>query len=70
LPRYMLRHKVKPGITGWAQVHGLRGETDTLEKMEKRVEYDLYYIEHMSLWLDLKIMVMTVFKGFAHRNAY
>jgi putative colanic acid biosynthesis UDP-glucose lipid carrier transferase len=70
VPRYMLRHKVKPGITGWAQVHGLRGETDTLEKMEKRVEYDLYYIEHMSLWLDLKIMVMTVFKGFAHRNAY
>jgi len=70
LPRYMLRHKVKPGITGWAQVHGLRGETDTLEKMEKRVEYDLYYIEHMSLWLDLKIMVMTVFKGFANRNAY
>jgi putative colanic acid biosynthesis UDP-glucose lipid carrier transferase len=70
LPRYMLRHKVKPGITGWAQVHGLRGETDTLEKMEKRVEYDLYYIEHMSLWLDLKIMVMTVLKGFAHRNAY
>jgi len=70
VPRYMLRHKVKPGITGWAQVHGLRGETDTLEKMEKRVEYDLYYIEHMSLWLDLKIMAMTVFKGFAHRNAY
>lgn len=70
VPRYMLRHKVKPGITGWAQVHGLRGETDTLEKMEKRVEYDLYYIEHMSLWLDLKIMAMTVFKGFANRNAY
>lgn len=70
VPRYMLRHKVKPGITGWAQVHGLRGETDTLEKMEKRVEYDLYYIEHMSLWLDLKIMVMTIFKGFAGRNAY
>lgn len=70
VPRYMLRHKVKPGITGWAQVHGLRGETDTLEKMEKRVEYDLYYIEHMSLWLDLKIMVMTIFNGFANRNAY
>lgn len=70
VPRYMLRHKVKPGITGWAQVHGFRGETDTLEKMEKRVEYDLYYIEHMSLWLDLKIIAMTVFKGFANRNAY
>lgn len=70
VPRYMLRHKVKPGITGWAQIHGFRGETDTLEKMEKRVEYDLYYIEHMSIWLDLKIILMTIFKGFIHRNAY
>ena len=70
VPRYMLRHKVKPGITGWAQVNGFRGETDTLEKMEKRVELDLYYIECMSLWLDLKIIVLTVFKGFVHRNAY
>lgn len=70
VPRYMLRHKVKPGITGWAQVNGFRGETDTLEKMEKRVEYDLYYIENMSLWLDLQIIVMTVFKGFIHKNAY
>ena len=70
VPRYMLRHKVKPGITGWAQVHGLRGETDTIEKMEKRVEYDLFYIEHMSLWFDLRIMAMTVFKVFAGRNAY
>ena len=70
VPRYMLRHKVKPGITGWAQVHGFRGETDTLEKMEKRVEYDLYYIEHMSLWLDLRIIVMTLYKGFWGRNAY
>ena len=67
---YMLRHKVKPGITGWAQVNGFRGETDTLEKMEKRVEYDLYYIEHMSIWLDLKIILTTVFKGFVHKNAY
>ena len=70
VPRYMLRHKVKPGITGWAQVNGFRGETDTLEKMEKRVELDLYYIECMSLWLDLKIIVLTVLKGFVHRNAY
>lgn len=70
VPRYMLRHKVKPGITGWAQVNGFRGETDTLEKMEKRVEYDLYYIEHMSLWLDLKIIAMTIIKGFSGRNAY
>ena len=58
---YMLRHKVKPGITGWAQVNGLRGETDITEKMQKRVEYDLYYINNWSLWLDIKIMWMTVF---------
>jgi putative colanic acid biosynthesis UDP-glucose lipid carrier transferase len=70
VPRYMLRHKVKPGITGWAQVHGFRGETETLEKMEKRVEYDLYYIEHISLWLDLQIIAMTIIKGFFGRNAY
>jgi putative colanic acid biosynthesis UDP-glucose lipid carrier transferase len=67
---YMLRHKVKPGITGWAQINGFRGETDTLDKMEKRVELDLYYIERMSLWLDLKIIVLTVVKGFVNRNAY
>lgn len=66
---YMLRHKVKPGITGWAQVNGWRGETDTLDKMQKRVEYDLWYIEHWSLWLDLKIIIMTLFKGFVHENA-
>jgi putative colanic acid biosynthesis UDP-glucose lipid carrier transferase len=67
---YMLRHKVKPGITGWAQIHGWRGETDTLEKMQKRVEYDLYYIENWSVWLDIKIILLTLFKGFVHRNAY
>jgi len=67
---YMLRHLVKPGITGWAQVNGWRGETDTLEKMEKRIEHDLYYIRNWSLLLDLKIIVMTVFRGFVHRNAY
>jgi putative colanic acid biosynthesis UDP-glucose lipid carrier transferase len=70
VPRYMLRHKVKPGITGWAQIHGYRGETDTLEKMESRVEYDLFYIENMSIWLDLRIIIMTIFKGFVHKNAY
>lgn len=67
---YMLRHKVKPGITGWAQVNGWRGETDTLDKMQKRVEFDLEYIQNWSVWLDLKIVVLTVFKGFGGKNAY
>lgn len=67
---YMQRHKVKPGITGWAQVSGYRGETDTLDKMQKRVEYDLWYIDNWSLWLDLKIIFLTVFKGFINKNAY
>jgi len=67
---YMLRHKVKPGITGWAQVNGWRGETDTLEKIEKRVEHDLYYIENWSVWLDIKIMWLTIWKGFIHKHAY
>jgi putative colanic acid biosysnthesis UDP-glucose lipid carrier transferase len=67
---YMLRHKVKPGITGWAQINGWRGETDTLDKMKKRIEYDLFYIEHWSLAFDLKIIFLTVFRGFIHKNAY
>ncbi|MCK6410222.1 MAG: exopolysaccharide biosynthesis polyprenyl glycosylphosphotransferase, partial [Thauera sp.] len=67
---YMQRHKVKPGITGWAQVNGLRGETDTLEKMQARVECDLWYIDNWSLWLDLRIIFLTLFKGFANPNAY
>jgi len=67
---YMWRHKVKPGITGWAQVNGLRGETDTLDKMERRVEYDLWYIDNWSLWLDLRIIFLTIFKGFTSKNAY
>jgi len=66
VPNYMLRHKMKAGITGWAQVNGWRGDTS----IEKRIEYDLFYIQHWSLWLDFKIMVMTVFKGFVHENAY
>ncbi|WP_117232535.1 undecaprenyl-phosphate glucose phosphotransferase [Vibrio maerlii] len=68
--KYMLRHKVKPGITGLAQISGYRGETDTLEKMEKRVEFDLKYIQHWSLLLDLKIVFLTVFKGFVSKTAY
>jgi putative colanic acid biosynthesis UDP-glucose lipid carrier transferase len=67
---YMRRHKIKPGITGWAQINGWRGETDTLEKMEKRVECDIQYLKHWSLWLDLKIIFLTVFKGFVNKNAY
>ncbi len=67
---YMLRHKVKPGITGLAQVKGWRGETDTLEKMQKRVEYDLEYIREWSIWLDIKIILLTIFKGFVNKSAY
>lgn len=67
---YMLRHKVKPGITGLAQINGWRGETDTLDKMEKRIEYDLLYIRGWSIWLDLKIIFLTVLKGFINKSAY
>jgi putative colanic acid biosysnthesis UDP-glucose lipid carrier transferase len=67
---YMFRHKVRPGITGWAQVNGLRGETDTLEKMERRIAYDLEYLRRWSLQLDLWIVVKTVFVAFNGRNAY
>jgi putative colanic acid biosysnthesis UDP-glucose lipid carrier transferase len=67
---YMLRHKVKPGITGLAQVNGYRGETDTLEKMEGRIQFDLNYIRNWSLWLDIKIVLLTVIKGFTGAKAY
>lgn len=67
---YMQRHLVKPGITGWAQVNGWRGETDTLEKMEKRIEFDLSYIRNWSVFLDLKIVFLTFFKGFVNPGAY
>jgi Undecaprenyl-phosphate glucose phosphotransferase len=63
------RHHVKPGLTGWAQVHGLRGETDTIEKMRLRIEHDLHYIEHWSFLTDLKIILMTPFSRSAYRNA-
>lgn len=68
--RYMVRHIVKPGITGWAQINGYRGETDTLDKMENRIEFDLDYIRHWSIGFDLKIVFMTIFNGFINRNAY
>lgn len=67
---YMKRHKVKPGITGWAQINGWRGETDTLNKMEKRVEFDLYYIQNWSLLFDIKIILLTLFKIFSLEKAY
>lgn len=67
---YMLRHKVKPGITGYAQVNGFRGETDTLDKMEGRIQYDLAYIRNWSLWLDIKIILLTLLKGFMSPKAY
>ena len=66
---YLERHRIKPGITGWAQIHGLRGETDTIEKMRKRVEFDLYYADNWSLALDLKIMILTL-GCFTDKNAY
>jgi putative colanic acid biosynthesis UDP-glucose lipid carrier transferase len=67
---YMLRHKVKPGITGWAQVNGLRGETETLDKMEARIRYDLDYLRNWSVWLDLWIILRTVKVVTGHQNAH
>ncbi len=67
---YMLRHTVRPGITGWAQVNGWRGETDTLDKMEQRIDHDLWYIKNWSLWLDVKIIALTIFRGFVNERAY
>ncbi len=66
IPRYMIKHQVRPGMTGWAQVNGLRGDTS----IKKRIDHDLYYIENWSLWLDVKILFLTVFKGFINKNAY
>jgi len=66
IPRYMIKHQVRPGLTGWAQINGLRGDTS----IEKRVEYDLYYIEHWTMGFDIKILFLTVFRGFINENAY
>lgn len=66
IPRYMIKHQVRPGMTGWAQIHGYRGDTS----IPKRIEHDLYYIENWTLSLDIKILFLTVFKGFINRNAY
>lgn len=70
IKHYAQRHKVKPGITGWAQINGYRGEITDPGLMEKRIQHDLYYIEHWSIWLDLKIIALTPFKGLVHPNAY
>jgi putative colanic acid biosynthesis UDP-glucose lipid carrier transferase len=67
---YMHRYRIKPGITGWAQINGYRGETDRIEKMMGRVKLDLYYMQHWTFWLDIKIVVLTLWKGFAGSNAY
>jgi polysaccharide biosynthesis protein PslA len=67
---YDSRHNVKPGVTGWAQINGFRGETDTLEKMRARLEHDMYYIENWSLWLDIKILIRTAFVAWTQPNAY
>ena len=66
IPRYMIKHQVRPGITGWAQVNGFRGDTS----IRSRIEHDLYYIENWSLGLDIKILFLTFFKGFVNKNAY
>ncbi|MDD6614583.1 MAG: undecaprenyl-phosphate glucose phosphotransferase [Lachnospiraceae bacterium] len=66
IPRYMVKHQVRPGMTGWAQVNGYRGNTS----IRKRIEHDLYYIENWSVGLDIKILILTVFKGFVNKNAY
>ncbi|SMG01598.1 undecaprenyl-phosphate glucose phosphotransferase [Burkholderia singularis] len=67
---YMYRYRIKPGITGWAQVNGFRGETDRVDKMERRVEFDLYYIRHWNFWFDLKIVFLTLLRGFTGPAAY
>jgi Undecaprenyl-phosphate glucose phosphotransferase len=67
---YMARLRVKPGITGWAQVNGWRGPTNTLEQIQQRFTYDLHYIEHMSWWLDFQVLLKTAIRGFADENAY
>lgn len=66
IPRYMIKHQVRPGLTGWAQVNGYRGDTS----IRKRIEYDLYYIENWTIGFDFKIILLTFFKGFINKNAY
>ncbi len=66
IPKYMIKHQVRPGMSGWAQVHGWRGDTS----IEERIKHDIYYIENWSLLMDLKIIIMTLFKSSGRKNAY
>ena len=66
IPRYMVKHQVRPGMTGWAQINGYRGDTS----IKRRIEFDLYYIENWTVGLDIKILMLTIFKGFINKNAY
>lgn len=66
IPRYMIKHQVRPGLTGWAQVNGYRGDTS----IRKRIEHDIYYIENWTLGFDIKILILTFIKGFINKNAY
>lgn len=70
IPALSTRYCVKPGITGWAQINGYRGETRRVSDMVARIEHDRHYIKHWTLWLDAKILILTVFKGWTHKNAY
>ncbi len=70
IPRYALRHKVKPGVTGWAQICGYRGETDTLDKMEGRIKHDLFYLENWSIWMDIKIIILTPLAAIENKNVF
>lgn len=66
IPRYMVKHQVRPGLTGWAQINGYRGDTS----IKRRIEYDIFYIENWTMSFDIKIMFLTIFKGFINKNAY
>ena len=66
IPRYMIKHQVRPGLTGWAQINGYRGDTS----IRKRIDYDIFYIENWTMGMDIKILFLTIFKGFINKNAY
>ncbi len=66
IPRYMVKHQVRPGLTGWAQINGYRGDTS----IKRRIEFDIFYIENWTMSFDIKIMFLTIFKGFINKNAY